>query len=250
MKAMLRLLLAFSFTAVAHAQQVDFEDLEGRIDYAYLTEDANSLVTLIQTLRGLVGKGDATAASHYLLGFAQYRRGLLLAGKNKAETAAAFTECVDELGKATDVESKFADAYALQSACYGNLAGLRSWQRMIDTTFSGLRMEKALKLAPANPRAFLLEGLRDYEGHKVMGGDKSRALEKFRRAIELFESRRQGPPDAPSWGLADAYAWLGRGLMANGDTLGARNAFERALIVAPEFAAVRRELRQLIEKSR
>jgi tetratricopeptide (TPR) repeat protein len=239
--------LACSFTGIVSAQQVDFEDFESRIDYAYFTEDLNALANLIQTLRGAVEKGEGgAAASHYLLGLAHYRRGSLLSGKNKPELADAFAACVEDLGKAIDAHPKFADAYALQSACYGNLAVLRSWKRMIDTPLSALRMENALRLAPANPRAILLDGLRDYQGHKILGGDKSRALEKFRRAIELFESQRQISPDAPGWGLADAYAWLGRCLMENGDTLGARNAFERALIVAPDFAAVRRDLRQLL----
>jgi hypothetical protein len=50
----------------------------------------------------------------------------------------------------------------------------------------------------------------------------------------------------PSWGHADAYLYLGRSLMEAGDTLGARNALERSLIIAPEFAAARRDLHRLM----
>jgi hypothetical protein len=38
--------------------------------------------------------------------------------------------------------------------------------------------------------------------------------------------------------------------MQAGDTLGARNALEQALIIAPEFAAARRELQRLTSGTR
>jgi tetratricopeptide (TPR) repeat protein len=240
------LFIASLVSIAAHAQETNFEDLESRIDYAYFTEDVNTLRNLIQSTRATLEKGADAASYRYLLGFAHYRLGLLLRAMPKADAASAMSGCVDALGEVIEADPKSAEPYALQSACYGELVELRPWQVMIAAPLSALRMEKALKLAAANPRAVLLDGVRDYQRPKVLGGDKTRALAKFRRAIELFETQREVATGVPSWGLADAYADLGRGLMESGDTLGARNAFERALIIAPEFAAVRRDLKRLL----
>ena len=63
---------------------------------------------------------------------------------------------------------------------------------------------------------------------------------------QLFTLLDQFMIELPSWGYADTYAYIGKCLREKGDLLGARNAYERALIVAPDFAAARRELQELL----
>lgn len=229
------------------AQEIDPKDLENRIDYAYFTEDAATLRNLIRGMRDAVAKGatSATSESHYILGFAQYRLGGVLSAKDESNAAKALSDCVDELEQATEVDEQFAEAYALQSACLGQLAGLRAMTAMINGPKSEARLEKALKLAPKNPRVALVDGLSDYRRPKAFGGDKAQALTKLKRAAELFDRSVQDPASMPSWGHADVYAALGRSLLEAGDTVGARNAIERALIIAPEFATAKRLLSRL-----
>ena len=52
-------------------------------------------------------------------------------------------------------------------------------------------------------------------------------------------------PGQPSWGEAEAWLFVGRALEEGGDLLGARNAYEKALLIAPEFAAARRRVAAL-----
>ena len=224
----------------AAAQELDLEDLENRVDYAYFAADAKSLATLIREARSTLAKGSADKMAHYVLGFASYRQGLLLAqgkGGKSSEAAKAMDTCIDELDEAIDEDEKFAEALALQSACHGQLAGLRLRSSMISGPRAGSRMEKALELAPRNPRVVLLDALNDYERPKAFGGDKARALTKLRQASELFDKADQDAGTLPSWGHADALAALGRSLYEAGDLLAARNALERALLIAPEFSA-------------
>lgn len=228
--------------AVTHAQELDPRDLEYRIDYAYFTEDAATLRNLIRGANDAIAKSMATAQLHYLLGFAQYRLGNVLAAKDESSAVKALSECVDEVDAATEADEQFAEGHALAAACFGQLAGLRTMTAMINGPKSESRLEKALKLAPKNPRVALLDALSDYRKPKAFGGDKARALAKLRRAAELFDQAVQKPASVPSWGQADAYAALGRSLLESGDMLGARNALERSLIIAPEFAAAKRML--------
>ena len=227
------------------AQELDLRDIEGRIEYAWFTEDANSLRNLIRTAEGALPKSADSAITRYQLGFAHYRLGLLLAQKKDADAAEAFSGCVKELDEAVEANQSFADAYALQSACYGSLAGLQAWKAVVYGPQSDAKLDKARQLAPRNPRVVLLDGLADGDKPKAFGGDKARAQAKFKRAVEIFEGAGEAAEGEPSWGAAEAYLHLGRGLMQSGDTLGARNALEHALIIAPEFAAARRELQRL-----
>lgn len=230
----------------AQAQELDFADTESRIDYAWFTEDANALRTLIQSIRASAQKTVDTPESHYLTALAYYRLGALLAPSNPSDGATSMTQCVEDADKVTDAGPKSAEALALQAICYTHLAELQSWKSMVNSPLAALKMEKALKLAPANPRVALLDAVRDYARAKP--AEKAQTLTKFRRALELFESAPASTENASTWGYADAYAYVGRCLQEKDDLLGARNAYERALIAAPDYAKVRRELQALLSK--
>lgn len=245
---MLRIPTALVTLAAAfgvHAQEFDPADIEGRIEYAFYTADANALRTLVSATTSALAKGGNTPLANYQVGLAQYRLGQVLTDKKDSKAAAAMSGCIDALDEAIEADKQFAEAYALQGACYTNLAGLRAWKAVVDTPLGTNRMEKALKLAPENPRVVLLDALSDFERPSVLGGDKARACTKFQRAVQLFDAGTETVAGPPSWGAADAYLYVGRCLSAKGDVLGARNALERALIVAPDFAAARLELRRV-----
>jgi tetratricopeptide (TPR) repeat protein len=237
----------------AGAQELDAKDLENRADYAYFTEDAAALRNLIRESHSAFAKTAPDGAMHYALGFAYYRLGSVLARSDSSAAATAMSECVDALDEALEADEESAEAYeesaeayALASACLGQLAALRTISAMVNGPKSAARMEKALKLAPRNPRVVLLDALGAYSKPKAFGGDKAAALVKLRRAAELFDQAAAVSASAtPGWGHADAQAALGRSLLESGDTLGARNALERALILAPDFAAARRLLAQV-----
>ncbi len=225
--------------AELRAQELDLQDLENRADYAYFTADAKSLRTLIREAGSARAKGSGDRMAHYVIGFAQYRLGLVLSKTEGSEAAKAMSACIDELDAAIEEDEKFAEALALQSSCHGQLAALRTLSAITSGPKAGSRIEKALELAPRNPRVVLLDALSDYGRPKAFGGDKARALTKLRQASELFDKADEEAGSLPGWGHADALAALGRSLYESGDLLGARNALERALILAPEFVAAR-----------
>jgi tetratricopeptide (TPR) repeat protein len=227
-------------SASALAQDLDPQDLENRIEFAHFTEDAAALRNLIRGMEEALAKGAPISQMHYLLGFAHYRLGNVLASKDEVNAVKALSKCVEEVDETTEADEHVAEGYALEAAFLGQLSGLRGMMAKINGPKSASRLEKALKLAPKNPRVVLVDGLSDYRN-----GDKARALSKLRRAAELFDQSAPNPAVVPSWGHADVYAALGRSLLETGDTLGARNAVEGALIVAPEFAAAKRLLAQV-----
>lgn len=225
----------------SRAQNFDLEDFESRVDYAYFTENINGLRNLLRDADGALSRSGESPAIRQGLGFAHFRLGLLLAAKGSAEAAAEMSACVGEFDRVIRSHAGLADAYALQSACYGQLSALKPWSAIINAPLSRARLEKARELSPLNPRVALVEAIAAYDRPWALGGDKAHALTMFKRAVELYEATSQ-EPGQPRWGHVDAYAGLGRSLLEAGDALGARNALERALILAPEFLAARRLL--------
>jgi tetratricopeptide (TPR) repeat protein len=233
-------------------------DIESRIQYGYFTEDSRALRNLVEPL--------ASDDSHdrlksYYAALLAYRLTLLAearadnsAGGGKLPTAARKSDrgrnearqtverCVGSLDHALEGQSDFADALALQSACLGLLAELSSWRAPFAVPKSASQIRRALQLAPKNPRVLLLDAIGAYERAKASGAAAAAPCDKFKNTAAVFETERANVDQIPGWGAAEAYTWLGRCYLDNGDANTARDALERALLIAPEFAQARRLL--------
>jgi tetratricopeptide (TPR) repeat protein len=225
-------------------------DVESRIQYAYFTEDTRALHTLVESL----GSGDPhDLLRSYYAGLLAYRQMQLAeaqadqaaaaARKNdpgKTEMRHSAERCVKALDHALEAQKDFADALALQSACLGMLANVSVWRTPFAAPKSASQLRKALQLAPKNPRVLLLDAINGYE-HAKAGGPE-RPCQKFKDTATVFETERASEDQVPGWGAAEAYTWLGRCYLDNSDAVPARDALERALLIAPEFGQAKRLL--------
>ncbi|MGB6605089.1 MAG: tetratricopeptide repeat protein [Steroidobacteraceae bacterium] len=238
------LLLTVSLLAAAAIRAEEggeaWRDLESRIEYGYYTGDARALARLVPAL--------AADESHdrlheYYTGLLAWRQALLATPAGSGEKFAA--RCVASLDAALAAQSDFAEALALRAACRLAPAELGGGYAPLSTFRAHREMGEALRLAPDNPRVLLLDALSDYRLSASQGGNRERALVELRRATAAFESERRAADHVPGWGAPDAYLLLGRDLLDHGDPAGARDALERALLLAPDCAQVRRLLARI-----
>jgi tetratricopeptide (TPR) repeat protein len=229
------LTLALVGVRVSQAADLDWMDVEGRIQYGFYTEDTRALGKVVEQLSGQDGAGDPL--HQYYAGLANYRLAMVVAAKDKSRAREAAARCVSRLDVAVSGKTDFAEGLALQSACLRTLANLTPWKPLAGPKSTG-QMERAAKLAPKDPRVLLLQALESGEGGKI----DAPAIAKLKKAAAAFEAERQGVERTPGWGAAEAYAYLGRGYLDQGDVVAARDALERALLIAPDFALARRLL--------
>jgi tetratricopeptide (TPR) repeat protein len=221
----------------ARGGQTNWLDIESRIQYGYYTEDPRSLAGVME----LLAPSDTESASKsYYAGLANYRLTQLMVAKDRSHAKETAAACVSSLDRALKIQKDFADALALQSACLDLSATLEAWRTPFAASKSGAQIEKARHLAPRNPRVLLLDAVEVYDRPKGTAADKDRALNGFKTAAAAFEAERQEAEHVPGWGAAEAYVYLGRCYLDRGATLQARDALERALLIAPEFAEARR----------
>jgi len=238
-------------------------DVEGRIQYAYYTEDSRALNSVLDSLKPKPVEGEEegvasdAAVRSYFRGLTHYRLAQVLAASKKSQARSAIDDCGEEVDNAVDALPKVpigldesdqarhqrAEAYVLGTAC--TLAG----REMSSIPFAGgrigSRIEEAVKLESRNPRVRLVEALVAFDRAGKDAIAKSAAVQKLRAVTVMFEEARAGASTTPEWGAAEAYAFLGRALFDQHDVVGAREAIERALLIAPDYAYARRLATQI-----
>jgi len=155
------ILLTMMLTAALGSRAQEGGDTQARIDYAYQTEDGNSLASLIQNLTTQVKSDPADIALRYHLAHAQYRFGQLSHERHASGAEAAFSDCIDELKPVIEKNVKSAEGLVLQAACDLGLAGSRMLEAVLLRTRAADRLKAALKLEPRNPRAVLLSAMQE-----------------------------------------------------------------------------------------
>jgi tetratricopeptide (TPR) repeat protein len=223
--------------------------VEDRIENGYFRQDAAGLQSLAPTLAPAADaagndKKDEEWRSYYSALLA-YRLALL--AKNDASRAWPYTQrCVGELDRALALDSVSAEALALQSACLALQSHLNPWRSPFAAPLSRSRIEKALELAPRNPRVLLLGARAACDRPPFFGGDTRVGFDLLRRAVSAFERQHARAHGLPAWGAADAFTDLAHDYLTQGDAVAARNVLERALLVAPHFAEARQLMAEIV----
>ena len=175
---------------------------------------------------------------------------MFLAQENKDQAKSFLDDGIEHLEQAVTIKEDFAEAYALMSSLMGNKIGLNPILGMTLGMKSGSMMGKAFGLAPENPRVSLIAGQSAYYTPKMFGGGKDKALEHIEKALTLFETFEPASPVDPSWGHADAYAYLGLIQMDAGDLDTAEISFQQALEIDPEHGWVKHQLMGQLEEKK
>ncbi|MBN1483060.1 hypothetical protein EH223_14140 [candidate division KSB1 bacterium] len=101
---------------------------------------------------------------------------------------------------------------------------------------------QAAHLEPNNPRLYLVKGLHYYFAPSYAGGDRQRAKECLKKAVQLFISEDQQTKAYPRWGYEDALAWLGQ-IAVHEDSLDlAVYYYNQALLFNKNFNWIKDEL--------
>ncbi len=224
--------------APLHAQPADSLLAQGKrlLQQGADEGDAALLQQARATFERAAADAEAAPLAHYYAALADYR--LLYAPDRPAEKVDLLNDAIDHLEKATAQDEGFAEAHALLSSMLGQKAGEQWYKAMFLGPKADDAMERAKTLAPENPRVVLLEAIGTFNKPGMFGGDKEAALDGFQEATRLFEQETVSDPLAPSWGHEEAYAWIGLAHMDANRPEEARQAFEQALEINPDYGWV------------
>lgn len=179
---------------------------------------------------------------HYK-GYALYRKGaLMIATRASGRDVKAVLNGAERTLAQSAAVLAWPETPALRASVVGQLIGVSS---KLSAMRLGSRaegfMDAAVRLGPDNPRVLMLRGVGAIFKPRMFGGGTKKAEADLKRAIELFVTERPVSP-APSWGHAEAYAWLGQVHAKEKRVDDARSAYLKALEIQPDYPWVRDDL--------
>ncbi|HXQ64263.1 MAG TPA: hypothetical protein VN787_05370 [Steroidobacteraceae bacterium] len=236
--------LALCAPGARGATPEELADVATQADYAFFTEDRRAVSRLVANLGAFRESSDPLELYSYAL--AEFRR-LQLAARNHDETEAesSGSACLAALDKRAATTPGDAEGLALEAACAGYLAELGGLRRLTAGRKRDASLAAARALAPANPRVLLTRALTAWFGRGTSAAARAETRAALIRAASAFDAIAAAAPGEPTWGGAEAWLFVGRALEQDADLVGARSAYERALLIAPDFAVARRRLGSL-----
>lgn len=211
----LAITLQISFSAVAGQAEIDqIEQAAGVLNIAKL----QSISTQVN--------GYEQALAYYRIGLSANLTGQTEQAINAIDQAIELLEQLDE-SSIDDVEIK-----ALLAQVYGYKIALEPIKGMYYGPKSNTTIAAAETLAPNNPRVQLVKGISKLNTPAMFGGSDKAAFQAFDKAIHAYATDQNSNYH---WGYAEAYTWRGLVQLQKGDSDKAKQDWQLALNINPNY---------------
>jgi tetratricopeptide (TPR) repeat protein len=215
-----------------------------KIEAAYFAWDKAAMLEA----RAHFERPEESWLTNYYIAYCDYRLISYEFGQDDKNAAKQYiNDAILQLDKCLDAKPDCADAYALLSSLYGDKIALNPWSGIWYGPKVGKMMEQAFATDPNNPRVYLINGVSAFYTPDRWGGGREKAEQSLKKAAELFKTEKIGKA-LPDWGHSETYAWLGMVALARQDTIQARQYYNEALVIDPDFGWVKYQLLPQIEK--
>lgn len=217
------------------------------VEAANTLGDPQGLIEVRDRLVVLAGQPVVAVAVLYYAGYIDLSLASFMVHEDQELTSAVIAHGIAYLGAALERDPEHADCMAILSTLYmqrievDTLTAVSSYRESKDL------IQRALALEPQNPRVVLLEGIRLLRLPGWLGGDRGRSIERMEAAIDLFAGSSPRDGIESTWGLADAFSWLGLALMVHGELDRSEAALASALELRPGYWWVTERLQPRLE---
>ena len=239
--------LASAAAGVAAADPLsELDDAQARAQYAFYTADERTLDAIARTIEQLDVPPPLASIRLYDAAYARWKLAQLYASEvgdgdprmRRNESIKAAQACQVHVTAALDLDARMSEAYVLDTACAMILSEQRGAEqsKTQPACARSKSLRTALALVPQNPRALLIEAMCL---RHTQAPSSSIAFDRLRNVVTAFEAAPPSQPGVPDWGHAESLLLLGENYLQRGESHAARDAIEKALVIAPDYRRAR-----------
>lgn len=257
-RAAIALLLTLSVArpALGNAQSLNMDKLADSlrvtIEAANNTGDLLAMQNAMALAERALSMNPQSPMLRHYQAYAMYRASNLYLGRgNKDEARKQLTKAREVLESLVKEET-IPESHALLSGVYGLQIGVSRVPMVAGMQLgpkSSEWIDRAMKLAPKNPRVLVLKGIGAFNTPASFGGGVEMAETFLKEALVQFETDKPAPP-LPAWGRADAHIWLGQAYAKQKKVDAARAQYQAALALQPKNEWITRSLIPALAKIR
>jgi hypothetical protein len=149
---------------------------------------------------------------------------------------------VEQAKTAVRQDARFAEAHAVQAICEDKPQAKIAIQQSGDGECDRNRsLQTALNLAPKNPRVMFVAAL------CARAAQGEAQVRRWHDVVASFDAAVQ-PDSVVDWGHAEALTMLAQALLTAEQPVAARDAVERALVIAPDYETAQAVLHLIAAK--
>lgn len=205
--------------------------------------DIEKLKEISSKLERLSTFGDKKWLVDYYLALNNYRISSIL--YDDKEMSQKYLESAKEMiQKSIEGKDDFADSHALFTSILGMEIGFKPQLGMTNGMKSAKEIEKAKKIAPENPRVYMIDGTGKLYTPAMFGGGVDKAIALFEKSAELFK-KEDDRGIYPDWGNDEVYVWLGNAYKEKEADSTAIKYYKKALEVNPDCGWAKELLKEL-----
>ena len=226
----------------AKKREMLFHEIRAALHNPDALED-NILLNYVAALEKMLASHDHVPILHYYIALASVRYAIRCIKQNdEVGTERSLETAMSHLEKAIAMKNDLAEAHILEAYIYA--------QRVIaspaDAMKYALRIAETLGKAkvtePNNPRLHLVEGITSFVIPESFGGGIKKAIESLKRAEQCFNTYKLESPMFPDWGREEVYAWLGKAAFEEENYGLAKQYYQHALSIKPDYDWVKNTL--------
>lgn len=212
----------------------ELDDAASRTQYAFYTGDTRALEAILGLIERLEVPVTLAPMKAYYSAYGSWKLAQVHTDESRSavktsrrgQAGKAAQTCVRHAEAAIKLDPRMADAHAINAICSALAPNLT-----MTSCARSKALRTALELESGNPRVRFIEMLCATENADA----SSTQIDKMRALVTAFESAPPSGPGKPDWGQAEALVLLGQRYLQRGDPLAARDAIERALVIAPDY---------------
>ena len=227
------LLLFTTLVTVFATTELDFEATVAQIQRAAVEHDLKALSSARDTLRAAIDdEGADKSRLRYACAFTSWK---LVGGESRGSKVykAYLKDAEKQLEQVLARNPDDAEAQALYATVNGWLiTGM--WSGMRRGPRADKAHKKARELAPQNPRVAMHQGVSRLFRPGMFGGGLDKAEAELTEALDLYE-KEPAEKEWPNGGHAEILGWMGQVMFRKGEMDKAREYYERALELEPNY---------------
>ncbi len=238
----------FSLYAQEETKQA-IEEAVQNLNAAYVQNDFKIFMeTRAFFERLLTVEPDNYLAKYYLV-YIDYRLyQFSFAGEKKVDVSKFYDTALERCKELIDKKQFEGEAKTLNAGLYMMRLAVNQMEAMALFPRIHELLDEAEAAPGNNPRALLIRGMMLLNTPAAFGGSPEKAVESFLKGVEMYKNMNKG--ESVTWGYVETLAWLGQAYQRLNMNDKAKEAYENALKLEPEFAWVKMVLLPALTKEK